>query len=230
VRGNALYLTGVADKALQARLHLSTFIECVKLACIMAFWKYEALLVGSVIALTAILSGGDMVDWLGATAVFFTFMHGQVSFDFQEAQQVMEKPHVPCYRWSGRYFVIKEILWVLTFSILQAWPLLLGTLIFASYPYWRKKFRKLNVGRPPAHLTTNKPCPFLSLILWGIAFENVASSPPLSGKSGPLLLSCRYARNFYNWRHNRQKVMRADFPAYAVGALYHEQAELITVG
>ena len=107
----------------------------------MSLWKYEALFVGAILVPVAIVSGGNLADWLGAAAVLLTFMHGQISFDFQEAQVKMPDPDVSCYRWSGRYFVSKEVLWIATFSVLQAWPLLVGTIIFASYPYWRGGFR-----------------------------------------------------------------------------------------
>ena len=64
----------------------------------MATWKYEALFVCTVLAATAVVSGGELVDWLGAAAVLITFMHGQISFDFQEAQGQMPQPDVSCYK------------------------------------------------------------------------------------------------------------------------------------
>jgi hypothetical protein len=103
--------------------------------------QYEALFVAMILAVVAIISGGKVTDWTGAVAVLFTFLHGQISFDFQESQEQLEKPDVACYKWSGRYFVIKEFLWIATFSLLRAWPLLVGTVIFATYPYWRKWLR-----------------------------------------------------------------------------------------
>ena len=108
----------------------------------MCTWKYEAIFVGSLLMVVAYLSGSHITDWLGATAVLLTFMHGQISFDFQDAQGQMMKLNVSCYRWSGRYFVTKEILWVVTFALMQAWPLLVGTIVFLTYPKWRKVFRE----------------------------------------------------------------------------------------
>jgi hypothetical protein len=105
------------------------------------FWQLEALFVGMILSTTAFFSGGKLTDWIGAAAVLFTFMHGQISFDFQEAQESLEKPQVACYKWSGRYFVIKELLWIVTFVLLRTWPLLVGTFIFATYPSWRKWLR-----------------------------------------------------------------------------------------
>ncbi|HEY9793643.1 MAG TPA: hypothetical protein V6D22_24810 [Candidatus Obscuribacterales bacterium] len=107
----------------------------------MHLWQLEALFVAMILSTTAFFSGGKLTDWIGAAAVLFTFMHGQISFDFQEAQETLENPQVACYKWSGRYFVIKEMLWIVTFVLLRAWPLLVGTVIFATYPRWRKWLR-----------------------------------------------------------------------------------------
>ena len=107
----------------------------------MSTWKYEALFVGLLLVVVSIVSGGKATDWLGSAAVLLTFMHGQISFDFQESQMEMSEPEVSCYRWSGRYFVGKEVLWTATFIMLEAWPLLAGTIIFATYPRWRKWLR-----------------------------------------------------------------------------------------
>jgi hypothetical protein len=104
-------------------------------------WQLEALFVATTLALTAVLSGSRLTDWVGAVAVFFTFMHGQISFDFAEDQSAKSAPDVSCHRWSGRYFVVKEALWVLTFTLLEAWPLLIGTVVFLTYPKWRTAFR-----------------------------------------------------------------------------------------
>ena len=104
-------------------------------------WQFEATFVAIILIVTAALSGGKVTDWMGAAAVLFTFMHGQISFDFEESQEHLEKPTVSCFKWSGRYFVAKELLWIATFIFLQAWPLLVGRFIFATYPKWRKWFR-----------------------------------------------------------------------------------------
>lgn len=107
----------------------------------MPAWKYEALFVAIVVSVVAYLSGGSLADWVGAAAVLVTFMHAQISFSFQEAQGELPNPQLPCYRWSGRYFVSKEILWIATFVLLEAWPLLIGAITFVTYPYWRKIHR-----------------------------------------------------------------------------------------
>jgi hypothetical protein len=49
----------------------------------------------------AYLSGCKPTDWLGAAAVFITFLHGQLSFDMQESQDKMPVATVQNYHWSS---------------------------------------------------------------------------------------------------------------------------------
>lgn len=105
----------------------------------------EALLVGIALATIALLSGGKPTDWMGAAAVFITFLHGQLSFDMQESQGKMPEAsanRVENYHWSGRLFVTKEILWIATFMMTGSWPLCAGSVIFATYPHWRAYLRR----------------------------------------------------------------------------------------
>jgi len=92
--------------------------------------------------LIAAFSGGQWRDWLAAAAVFLTFLHAQLAFDFEDSQNVLPKPTVQNFRWAGRLFVTKEVLWVLTFFMTGSWPLCLGSVIFATYPRWRKLLRR----------------------------------------------------------------------------------------
>ena len=100
----------------------------------------EAALVFCLLVATASL-GGKLTDWTGALAVFVTFLHGQVSFDMQAAQDKMAVPDVQHYHWSGRLFVTKELLWIATFIVTGSLPLCLGSVIFATYPKWRAWLR-----------------------------------------------------------------------------------------
>lgn len=97
----------------------------------------EALLVLVLLSTIAWLSGSRLTDWLGAAAVFVTFLHGQLSFDMQDSQKQMAEPTVANYHWSSRLFVTKELLWIVTFIMTGSWPLCAGSVIFATYPRWR---------------------------------------------------------------------------------------------
>lgn len=107
----------------------------------MRCWFIEAALVSIILSVSAILSGGKLTDWIGAAAVLLTFMHGQLSFDLQESQEQLPQATVPSFKWSGRLFIAKEALWLVTFMMLGAWPLFVATLIFAAYPAWRRWLR-----------------------------------------------------------------------------------------
>lgn len=102
----------------------------------------EAMLVLVLLSTIAYLSGCKATDWLGASAVFITFLHGQLSFDMQESQDKMPVATVQNYHWSSRLFVTKEILWIATFMMTGSWPLCAGSLIFATYPRWRAWLRQ----------------------------------------------------------------------------------------
>lgn len=102
----------------------------------------EAMLVLVLLSTIAYLSGCKPTDWLGAAAVFITFLHGQLSFDMQESQGKMPVATVQNYHWSSRLFVTKEILWIATFMMTGSWPLCAGSVIFATYPRWRAWLRQ----------------------------------------------------------------------------------------
>lgn len=81
-------------------------------------------------------------DVICVIAVWVTFMQAQVSDRMQEKQAVMVVPDIECYKWSNRYFYVKEILWVVFFLLLKSYPALIGSVAFLIYPYYRKLYRK----------------------------------------------------------------------------------------
>lgn len=106
-------------------------------------WQIEAAFVFLVLLAVIIATGGRWVEYIGATAVFFSFMHAQVSDRMAEAQADMPVPSVECYRWSQRYFFIKEAMWLVYFVSLQAWSALVGVGVFLLYPVWRRYYRRI---------------------------------------------------------------------------------------
>ncbi len=90
----------------------------------------------------AAYTGGQGRDWLATAAVFLTFLHAQLAFDFEDSQKSLLKPAVQNFKWAGRLFVTKEALWVVTFFMTGSWPLCVGSVIFATYPHWRKMVRR----------------------------------------------------------------------------------------
>ena len=102
----------------------------------MKTWKKEALVVGSILAIIAIFKW-QAIELLGGAAVFFTFMHTQVSFRLSEAEQHRTEAQVECHRKAQYYFIARECLWFIYFASLGAWSALAGVIIFLLYPIWR---------------------------------------------------------------------------------------------
>ncbi len=100
-------------------------------------YVYELLLVAAVLATAAVVGGGG---WLALVAVLLTFAHAQVADRLREGVEAGD-PHVECSPWLDRYWISKEIVWFAVFFELKAWPALVGCVVFALYPFWRKRFR-----------------------------------------------------------------------------------------
>ena len=106
----------------------------------MRTWKWEALVASTVFVLTAELTGGSWPNRITAVALFFSFMHGQVSDRMAEGQAMMANP-ISCYRHAGRYWVAKEVSWITVFILAELWAAIAGSLTFLAYPAWRKWYR-----------------------------------------------------------------------------------------
>lgn len=105
-------------------------------------WIPEAAVVGVILGGSLLLSPVTVAAVLTAAAVFASFLHVQVADRLQEHEAVRAEPAVPCHYKLKRYLILKEVLWVLTFVLLQAWPALVGCGIFLAYPIWRRFYRK----------------------------------------------------------------------------------------
>jgi hypothetical protein len=102
-------------------------------------WQAEGAVVAAILAMTVVLSGGHLREWIGALAVQLTFHHGAISDRMAEQQAL--KSDVSCWRWSQRLFVGKEALWLAYFGLSQTWSALVGVLLFLIYPLWRRAWR-----------------------------------------------------------------------------------------
>lgn len=107
----------------------------------MRTWVGEMLVVGAVLAGVAILRG-VWVEWLGAAAVLASFGHASVAERMREREAARDRPEVQCFRWSWRYFVAKEVLWVAYFASTGAHAALAGCGVFLLYPAWRAWWRR----------------------------------------------------------------------------------------
>lgn len=106
----------------------------------MRTWHKEAIVVAAILTTVVIATGGRFVEWVGALAVFVTFLHCQVCNRLEEAADLVPdfSYRVNCYKWQTRYLLGKEALWLVYFVVLGAWSALVGVGIFLIYPIWRK--------------------------------------------------------------------------------------------
>ena len=102
-------------------------------------WQKELILVGIILSITPFLHK-SFWEFLGALAVLFSFAHAQISFRYVEKFKTDNK--VDCWKWSQRYFILKEILWVIYFVKLGACSALIGCAVFLLHPIWRTFYLK----------------------------------------------------------------------------------------
>jgi hypothetical protein len=110
----------------------------------------EAGLVLTVLIPATIFSGGRLADWLSCIAVFLTFLHSQAAFNLAH-QSLRLRGEGDASTIHTVMFLVKEGFWVLTFLALGSYPLLLSSVLFATYPFWRGKIRGLNPSRVSSH-------------------------------------------------------------------------------
>lgn len=107
-------------------------------------WRYEFLFVAALLLPVALLTTdwsswrGIVGAWATAFGVFFSFGHAKVSARMMEAQAVVDRVTVPCYRMSETYWLTKEIAWFMAFIVTGLYPALVGNILFLLYPVWRK--------------------------------------------------------------------------------------------
>jgi hypothetical protein len=106
-------------------------------------WMVESLVVAGILSASILIHPFKLSELICGVAVWITFMHGQVSDRMQEKQSQMSNPDVSCYKWSTRYFLLKEAMWITFFLMIGSYSALVGSLVFFVYPFWRKFYRKL---------------------------------------------------------------------------------------
>lgn len=118
-------------------------------------WHVELGVVAAV-ELAIAAATGRPIELVGALAVVLSFAHAQVAERLAEAELAREEERVrriyyaeenvrravECHRWSMRYLVGKEILWLWYFLARGAWSALVGVGLFLAYPIWRRWWRR----------------------------------------------------------------------------------------
>jgi hypothetical protein len=114
---------------------------------LMRTWHFELAAVVAILAGTVIVTGAPPIEWVAAGGVAASFAHGQVSDRLAAKEAARTVPEVDCHRWSRRYFVAKEILWLSYFIARGAWAALVGCGVFLAYPVWRAWWTRTNAPR-----------------------------------------------------------------------------------
>lgn len=125
----------------------------------MRTWQTELAAVAVVLGGVVLWTRGGLTELVGACAVLAAFAHAQVSDRFAEREAVRSKPDVACWRWSRRYFLIKEVLWCVYFVMHQSTSALVGVGVFIAYPLWRAWWRKRHPVGIAHTLLTSPPQP-----------------------------------------------------------------------
>ena len=107
----------------------------------MKAWHYEIFIVGLIISVVVFFTGNNLINWLTTIAILITFNHGQIGDRLQERQSKMDKPTVECYHKLNKLFAAKEILWIVCFLLMKNYAAIVGSVLFALYPLWRKYYR-----------------------------------------------------------------------------------------
>jgi hypothetical protein len=115
----------------------------------MKTWKWELLIVGTILCLTTYFLQNTRINWLTTVAILLTFQHAQISDRLQEGQKIMKNPDVKCYWKLDKLFVAKELIWILTFFIIGNYAAIIGSILFAIYPVWRRLYRKRHSKKHP---------------------------------------------------------------------------------
>jgi hypothetical protein len=107
-------------------------------------WHLELSVVALVLSAVALITSNNLIQWIGVGAVTLTFAHAQVATRLAEREEHRGRSQatVECYYMAQRYFVGKELLWLVYFVLLQAWTALVGVGLFLVYPIWRRWWRQ----------------------------------------------------------------------------------------
>src|SRR5882757_187050 len=113
----------------------------------MKTWHYELLVVTGILCLTTLLFQNNRINWITTVAIMFTFQHAQIGDRLQEGQRQMTNPDVKCFWKLNILFAMKEIVWIATFLLMHNYAAIVGSIMFACYPVWRKIYRSYRPRR-----------------------------------------------------------------------------------
>lgn len=157
----------------------------------MKTWKLELAVVAMVLGTVVVVTRGGLLEAVGALAVLAAFAHAQVTERMREKQAAKTKPDVHCHRWSLRYFMAKELLWLSYFIAHRSWSALVGVAVFLLYPLWRRWWR----ARRPMALKRVMLGPTSLVYVNGRQLELIPGSDIVVGKPWSAGLAFRLDRS-----------------------------------
>lgn len=113
-------------------------------------YAIELAFVATALATVWVSTGCKLVELVGSVGVLATFAHAQVSQRMEEKEGEKKVADVHCWRWTRRYFYLKELAWLIYFLSHGAWSALVGVFVFLLYYPWRKAWRTYASPLPPS--------------------------------------------------------------------------------
>ena len=94
------------------------------------------------LSIIAIANENSPTSWCSALALFLCFLHAQLAFELSERETPSNAGELPGRNQRLRQlYLLKEIMWVVTFLAIGNYPLVAGAIVFTTYPIWRGKLR-----------------------------------------------------------------------------------------
>jgi len=111
-------------------------------------YHLEAVFVFLILMGVTLYSDQGWVEYIGAVAVFFAFIHATIAEYLREAEasrcQITPPISKGCHHKLPFYLYAKELCWFTYFVLIGAYSAIAGVIIFLIYQPWRRLWRKYN--------------------------------------------------------------------------------------
>jgi hypothetical protein len=108
----------------------------------MKTWHIENAIVATALLSVWVATGCRWQELIGSIAVFCGFCHASIAERLREREAARAAPTVECHALATWFFLVKEVCWLAYFVLHGAWSALVGCVLFALYPLWRRLWRR----------------------------------------------------------------------------------------